>query len=142
MRKLFLLVLLTTVTMVSCSSSSSDDPASNDPFVGNWRVVAFVENGSVIDVTPEHIPCFKNSTLMVDATSYTLNFFAPKQQGSTECNSATLSGTWRNDNGRYYFKAEGQQEADMQAVFNDNNTTLQFPMEIEGKTVMVVFKKS
>lgn len=145
---------LTSLTFTACRNGDDTDSGdanggigggqnSNSPLVGNWRFVAFVENGNLIDITPAHIPCFKNSTLSVNANNYTLNYFAPKQQGSTECNSVTLAGTWRFDGSRHYVKRNGSsQEEDMQASFNDNNTTLQFPTQLDnGSTVILVFKK-
>lgn len=141
MRKIFFIALIATVTMVSCSSSGDDETTtSTDPFIGNWRLVAFVQNGQVIDITPDNIPCFKNSTLTVEASKFSLFFSAPQSQQSTECNSGTETGTWRNEGGKYYISQNGQ-ESEISMKFSDNNTTLQFTYGQGSDAFDLVLKK-
>lgn len=116
---------------------------SASPLVGNWRLVALVQNGQVFDVTG-NLPCFKNSTLKADAKNYTLSLSAPKQEGSTECNSASESGTWRYEGGNtYYFISNGGNETKLDLRFSDNNTTLQYTSTVGVNNQMIdfVFKK-
>lgn len=114
--------------------------ASANPFMGNWRLVAFMQNGQVIDVTGANVPCFKNSTLNVDATNFSLNFSAPKSQTDTSCQTATDAGTWRYASGKYYISQNGQ-ETEFPISFSDNNTTLRFTYGQGSNAFDMIFKK-
>ncbi|MDO5105589.1 lipocalin family protein [Capnocytophaga sp.] len=136
-QKIALLMLLT-FGITACGKDSSD---STDPFEGNWRLVALVQGGQIVDITSNNIPCFKNSKLTVTSSDFNLFFVAPESlTPNSQCQSVTEVGTWTKRDGDYYITQNGQ-EAKFPIVFTDDNTTLRFTYGQGANAFDLVFKK-
>lgn len=142
MKKYLFMGLLALVSLMFTACRNDDDGGSNsNPLIGNWQLKAIVlDNGQVYDITGNNVPCFKNSTLKVDATNFSFYFSVPSSQNSSECTSVTDTGTWRYENSKYYISQNGA-ESEFNPVFNDNNTTLQFTYGSGNNRFAFVFKK-
>lgn len=139
-RKITVRIAFFVMAIIGIASCGKDSDKAGDAFEGVWKLKAIVQNGTVIDVTQAHLPCFKNTTLTVGASNFDLFFSAPQSQNSTNCNNVTESGTWIKRDGKYFITQNGQ-EIEFPMQFSDNNTTLQFSYGSGANAFNMVFSK-
>ena len=131
--KVFALILLLGVLFVACEKETINN--SDDPIIGNWKLVAYVSNGQTTDVSNSN--CFKDSYFNVTASRMSLKTSVPKNGGGCE----TVEGTsnWENVNGKYW-QVEGSEKTLLNITFSDGNETLHINTPNQTVTSMLYRK--
>ena len=95
MKKILLLLLVATFSVVSCSKD--DDNSSVDPLIGTWKYYKFFSNEEEFPLDD----CEKTSTLKINSNgTFESNYFF---DNGTSCESGGVStGFWENTGNNVY----------------------------------------
>ena len=127
MKKHPLIILIALLAAFACSDKEDEEPDITDPLMGNWHLVALEQNGQTVEITDQ--PCIKDSRLDVERGTMTLTLSAPREQGSTNCQTESSSIDWVNDNGTYYMVEDGDRQPAIFSLEPDNQLIVDITLD-------------
>ncbi|MFD1141731.1 hypothetical protein ACFQ4C_11460 [Larkinella insperata] len=131
-------LLAIALVQFSCKEKNDDPQPNQDPIIGSWYLKTLQANGQTADVA--NLACYKDTRFVADEKTLTLTVSAPKQQGSTDCQTQSQSAQWEKDGGKYYMVANGQR-SDAGIQLNEAGQTLQMMVTADGEPVTLTFQK-
>ena len=137
--KIYLLIVCTGLSAISCSNDDSDEIKDNtlqEKIIGTWQFHKFIEDGEEVDLGN----CVSQSTYkFAENGILTITFVQPDEFNEEECNTGTSTGEWEYISGNNFKFTTNGQSGLQEIMFSENYSLI--TVTVNGSSDILTLKK-